>query len=125
MQFHQSSEARLRLTGSADTSLIGTPVCVGTKEFSVMRPLPPGDRDRDGPPSLRKADLFHPLASLRETLFLGSPLTHGLGGYAGEMNPCVEAGSRILIANSKIGAVIGRGGAIIRHIREVRATNFF
>ncbi|CAN0552367.1 unnamed protein product, partial [Ectocarpus sp. 12 AP-2014] len=32
----------------------------------------------------------------------------------------METVSRVLIPNCKIGAVIGKGGAIIKHIREVR-----
>lgn len=41
----------------------------------------------------------------------------GGGGEGGSLG--METVSRVLIPNCKIGAVIGKGGAIIKHIREV------
>lgn len=58
----------------------------------------------------------HPqlVGPMGEPIFVGS---HAVNG--GETNAGPETVSRVLIPNCKIGAVIGKGGAIIKHIREV------
>lgn len=88
-----------------------------------MRPLPNaagGGGGACGP--RRRPENLHLVGPLGEPMFVGSPTTcggnGGLGG--GEGNPGMETVSRVLISNCKIGAVIGKGGAIIKHIREVR-----
>ncbi len=56
-------------------------------------------------------------------MFVGSPGAMGgmgMGMGSGEGGLGMETVSRVLIPNCKIGAVIGKGGAIIKHIREVR-----
>ena len=58
---------------------------------------------------------------LGDPMFVGSPGSCGSMGLGGaEANLGMETVSRVLIPNCKIGAVIGKGGAIIKHIREVR-----
>ena len=60
---------------------------------------------------------------LADPMFVGSPGAGGggmgLGGGGDQGNLGMETVSRVLIPNCKIGAVIGKGGAIIKHIREV------
>lgn len=88
-----------------------------------MRPLPPNVVGGGG---LRRRPEHHMVGPLGDPIFVGSPGTSGVGmGLVGgcgggEGNLGMETVSRVLIPNCKIGAVIGKGGAIIKHIREVR-----
>lgn len=74
----------------------------------------------------RRPEHLHLVGPLGDPMFVGSPtvVAHsggcGGGGGGGEGNTGPETVSRVLIPNCKIGAVIGKGGAIIKHIREVR-----
>lgn len=74
----------------------------------------------------RRPEHLHLVGPLGEPMFVGSPtaVSHGGGGGGGEGNTGPETVSRVLIPNCKIGAVIGKGGAIIKHIREVRGRLF-
>lgn len=84
----------------------------------TMRPLPPNGSGGGGP---RRRPEHLVVGPLGDPMFVGSQGacgSMGLGG--GEANLGMETVSRVLIPNCKIGAVIGKGGAIIKHIREVR-----
>ena len=95
-----------------------------------MRPLPPGAGGGGGGGGpRRKPEHLHLVGPLRDPMFVGSSSAcggggnggaGGTGGCGGEGNLGMETVSRVLIPNCKIGAVIGKGGAIIKHIREVR-----
>lgn len=69
----------------------------------------------------RRLERLHFVGPFGEPVSVGSP-TAAIGGVGGEgeVNSGPETVSRVLIPNCKIGAVIGKGGAIIKHIREVR-----
>lgn len=96
------------------------PALLGTRGCSPMRPLPPGAGG--GPPRLRPEHHVHLMGPLWDSMFFGAPTAYGAGGRAEEVfNLTMETVSRVLIPNCKIGAVIGKGGAIIKHIREVSA----
>lgn len=90
----------------------GGPVGTGRGPPPPMRPLPPNGSSGSGP---RRRPEHLMIGPLGDPMFGGSM---GLGG--GEANLGMETVSRVLIPNCKIGAVIGKGGAIIKHIREVR-----
>eukprot|EP00752_Nemacystus_decipiens_P002137 g2037.t1 len=82
-----------------------------------MRPLPPNGSGGGGP---RRRPEHLMVGPLGDPMFVGSPGTYGSMGLGGaEANLGMETVSRVLIPNCKIGAVIGKGGAIIKHIREV------
>ena len=95
-----------------------------------MRPLPPGAGGGGGGGGpRRKPEHLHLVGPLGDPMFMGSSSAcggggggggGGAGGCGGEGNLGMETVSRVLIPNCKIGAVIGKGGAIIKHIREVR-----
>lgn len=96
------------------------PALLGTRGCSPMRPLPPGAGG--GPPRLRPEHHVRLMGPLWDSMFLGAPTAYSAGGRAEEVfNHTMETVSRVLIPNCKIGAVIGKGGAIIKHIREVSA----
>lgn len=88
-----------------------------------MRPLPPNGGGGSGP---RRRPEHMMMGSLGDPVFVGSPGTcgggMGLSGGSEGSNLGMETVSRVLIPNCKIGAVIGKGGSIIKHIREVRVT---
>ncbi|CAM9807502.1 unnamed protein product, partial [Ectocarpus sp. 4 AP-2014] len=89
-----------------------------------MRPLPQNVGGVGGPCRRPEHLMVGPLG---DPMFGGSPGTcgggmglGGGGGGGGEGGSLgMETVSRVLIPNCKIGAVIGKGGAIIKHIREV------
>lgn len=62
----------------------------------------------------RRPEHLQLVGPLGEPMFVGSPAAN-----VGEASTGPETVSRVLIPNCKIGAVIGKGGAIIKHIREV------
>lgn len=77
----------------------------------------------------RRPEHLRLVGPLGEPMFVGSPTSiamsscgsgSGGSGCGAEANTGPETVSRVLIPNCKIGAVIGKGGAIIKHIREVR-----
>lgn len=100
----------------------GGPVGAARGPPPAMRPLPTG---ASGP--RRRPEHLHLVGPLGDPMFVGSPTAcgsgvgAGCGGCGGDGNNAgMETVSRVLIPNCKIGAVIGKGGAIIKHIREVR-----
>lgn len=96
----------------------GGPVGSGRGPPPPMRPLPPNGSGGGGP---RRRPEHLMVGPLGDPMFVGSPGTCGsMGVGSGEANLGMETVSRVLIPNCKIGAVIGKGGAIIKHIREVR-----
>lgn len=99
-----------------------------TRGPPAMRPLPPGAGGGGGGGPRRKPEHLHLVGPLGDPMFAGSSGAcggggngggGGAGGCGGEGNLGMETVSRVLIPNCKIGAVIGKGGAIIKHIREV------
>lgn len=83
-----------------------------------IRSLPPNGHGGGGP---RRRPEHLMVGPLGDPMFVGSPGTMGgMGMGGGEGGLGMETVSRVLIPNCKIGAVIGKGGAIIKHIREVR-----